>query len=134
MYANKEDALKDKNVLDTQTTNEKGIATFRQLPSYYEVCIKENQTIEGYQIRDKEKDIISVYRDNGVRFLGELTPDKMKITSFERNGKEWTFGSGNINQRLQFFMSQGKDFNEYTNWLVFNLSLIHISEPTRPLF
>ena len=28
MYANKEDALKDENVLDTQRTNENGIATF----------------------------------------------------------------------------------------------------------
>ena len=120
MYANKEDALNDENVLDTQTTNKDGIATFEN-DIYYGRYIKESQTIEKYQIRDKEKDIISVYRDNGVRFLGEMTPGKMKVTSINQNRTEKTLDSNkNINEELQDLVKKGKSFNHNTNWLVFN--------------
>ena len=121
MYANKEDALKDENILDLQTTDKDGIATFKHLPPYYGACIKESQTIENYQIRDKEKDIILVYRDNGVRFLGEIEPKNMKVTSINQNGKEKTLDSNkNVNQELQSLVNGGTFFNKNTNWLVFN--------------
>lgn len=121
MYANKEDALKDENVLDTQTTNNQGIATFKN-DIYYGRYIKESQTIKNYQIRNKEKDIISVEIDNGVRFLGEMTPDKMKVTSINQDGKEKTLDSSkNVNQELQSLVdSNHGNFNSGTNWLVFN--------------
>ena len=122
MYANKEDALKDENILDLQTTDKDGIATFKHLPPYYGACIKESQTIENYQIRDKEKDIILVYRDNGVRFLGEIEPKNMKVTSINQNGKEKTLDSNkNVNQELQSLINgRGGSFNNNTNWLVYN--------------
>ena len=120
MYANKEDALNDKNVLDTQTTNEKGVATFEN-DIYYGRYIKESQTIGNYQIRNKEKDIIHVEIDNGVRFLGEMIPENMKVTSINQDGKEKPLDSNkNINQELQSLVDRVDSFNENTNWLVFN--------------
>lgn len=112
MYAKKEDALKDENVLDTQATNEDGIVTFKQLLPYYGAYFKESQTIENYQIRNKEKDIVSVYRDNGVRFLGEMTSKQLKPVE-SKDGQ-------NLNTYLQSLTGAGKDFNSNTNWLVFN--------------
>lgn len=123
MYANKEDALNDENVLDTQTTNKQGYATFEN-DIYYGRYIKESKTIENYQIRDKEKDIIPIEIDNGVRFLGEMTPKTMKFAGKDRNGQEVKKDSptedDNINTYLQHLVEEGKSFNENTNWLVFN--------------
>ena len=121
MYMNKENALNDIYVLDTQTTNEDGIVRFKHLPPYYGACIKESQTLENYQIRNEEKDIISVYRDNNVRFLGEIEPKNMKVTSINQNGIEKTLASSkNTNQELQSLTNEGENFNDTTNWLVFN--------------
>lgn len=120
MYANKEDALNDENVLDTQKTNEKGVAIFEN-DIYYGRYIKESRTLENYQIRNKEKDMISVYRDNGVRFLGEIASEDMKVTSINQNGTERTLDPNkNVNQELQKLTSAGLSFNDTTNWLVFN--------------
>ena len=56
-----------------------------------------------------------------VKFYGELSPDKMKVTSINQDGKEKTLDSNkNINQELQNLTSAGTNFNDKTNWLVFN--------------
>ena len=126
MYANKEDALNNRNVLDTQTTNEDGIVTFKRLPAFYDThYIKESQTLDKYILRDKEKDIISVYRDNGVRFLGEMKPEKMSFIEKDKERKvietvDNPTEDDNINTYLQSLTDYGSSFNKDTNWLVFN--------------
>ena len=120
MYANKEDALNDRNVLDTQKTNENGIATFES-DIYYDSYIKETKILGNYILRNGEKDIVHFYKDNGVRFLGEIEPKNMRVSSINQEGKEKSPDlNKNVNQELQSLVSYGISFNDNTNWLVFN--------------
>lgn len=56
-----------------------------------------------------------------VKFYGELSPDKMKVTSIYQDDKEKNLDTNkNINEELQNLTPDGKSFNDATNWLVFN--------------
>lgn len=98
-----------------------GIAIFKVDDFYYGGYIKETKTIKDYILRNDEKDIVPFYRDNGVRFLGEIAPKDMKVYSINQNEEEkelnpnWT-----VNEELQKLVDRGTSFNKDTNWLVFN--------------
>ena len=111
----------DDTEYSTSLTDEDGIATFKVDNFYYGGYIKETKTLDKYILRNDEKDIIPFYKDNGVRFLGEMSPDKMKVTSINKDGKEKELDTNkNINQELQSLTNSGSTFNDNTNWLVFN--------------
>ena len=113
----KEDAKENKNVVENKSTDNKGEVTFT-LPDYYGVFIKETKAPKGYKISDE---IIHVYKDNGVRFIGEMSPEYMKIEQIEiGNGVGKPDPNGNINEKLQGLISGGYNPYRDTNWLVFN--------------
>lgn len=106
----------------TSLTDKNGIATFEVEDFYYGGYIKETKTLKSYILRDDEKDTIPFYKDNGVRFLGEIASDDMKVTSINQYGKEKELNTNkNINQELQGLVSdESRSFNNNTNWLVYN--------------
>ena len=105
----------------TSLTDYNGIVTFKVDNFYYGGYIKETKTLKSYILRDDKKDTIPFYKDNGVRFLGEIAPKDMKVTSINQDGKEKELDpNNNVNQELQKLVYGGTSFNENTNWLVFN--------------
>lgn len=111
----------DDTEYSTSLTDKDGIATFKVENFYYGGYIKETKTLDKYILRNDEKDTVRFYKDNGVRFLGEMSPRDMKVTSINQDGKEKALDTNkNINQELQSLVNDGKLFNENTNWLVFN--------------
>ena len=128
IYWTKEDMDNDKNhVLEGQTDG-KGKLTFDLSKNedfkYYGFYVKETNAPKGYIMEEDEH--VYFYKDNGVRFLGEikvsdLTPKEAEGKK-DKNGEDLT-----LNTYLQDLVDLGKvyvdktqAFNNDTNWLVFN--------------
>lgn len=118
------DSTMDSNDTEYSTglTDKNGIVSFAVENFYYGGYIKETKTLKSYILRDDEKDTISLYKDNGVRFLGEITPDKIKIQGITTSGASTgePDPDENTNGKLQSLVIGGQRFNGDTNWLVFN--------------
>ena len=108
VFNTKADADKGQNAVKTITSDEKGNVDLDTV-SYYGFYVKEKSVPSPYVVKE---DIVSFYRDNGVRFLGEMTPTQLK-PSEAKDGQ-------NLNTYLQSLTSAGSNFNASTNWLVFN--------------
>lgn len=114
------DAKENKNVIKSKKTDSNGRRTFT-LPDYYGVFIKETETPKSYKISDE---IIHVYKDNGVRFIGEKKVSDFKIAE-AKEGQD-------LNKYLQSLIENDtniniygdgmgpKDFNDQIDRLVFN--------------
>lgn len=103
-YNTKADAENNKNALGSATSDANGDVKFMGLPLYYSFYVKETSVPEGYTISEE---IIPVYRDNGLRFIGEK-----KANDFDRD----------LSKYLQSLMRTWylKDFTDQIDWLVFN--------------
>lgn len=119
LYENETDAEKGVNSVGTAKSSEDGFLNFeKSLPSYG-FYVREESVSDLYLLRKDA--IMTFYKDNGVRFLGEIAPGDMEVTSINQDGEEKTLDSSkNINQELQRLTSYGSSFNNDTNWLVFN--------------
>lgn len=121
-YNNKEDAENNKNSIDTATSNDEGDVRFTNLPPYYGFYIKETSVPEGYAMSEE---IIPVYRDNGVRFIGEKKANDFKVSEAEE-------GQG-LNKYLQNLLSTERLYTGQINWLVFNDNGVEKLIPKKPL-
>ena len=148
IYWTKEDMENDKNYVKDDkdenakvfhvlegTTNEEGKLTFnlskdpnkndeefKEDFKYYGFYVKETKVPAGYELSDE---YIYFYKDNGVRFLGEMEPDKMKFIYKNEDGKEVKKENpgkedDNINAYLEGLIDIWGSFNRDTSWLVFN--------------
>lgn len=105
-YNTKEDAENNRKSIGNATSGEGGYVDFKNVPLYYEFYIKETSVPEGYDI---SKEIIPVYRDNGVRFIGEKKSSDFKVEG------------GDLTKYLQSLLPDvGSDFIDQIDWLVFN--------------
>ena len=130
-YNTKADAENNKNPIGSAESDNLGHVDFSELPLYYEFYIKETSVPEGYAI---SKEIIPIYKDNGVRFLGEISPENIKIGQIEAgNGAGIPNPDGNINEKLQDLVIGGEKINRDTNWLVFNDNGIEKLVAKKPL-
>lgn len=111
------DAKENKNVIESKNTDSNGKVTFT-LPDYYGVFIKETKVPKGYKISDE---IIHVYKDNGVRFIGEKKVEDFKVAG----AKNWQ----NLNNYLQRLLPdpynydytiKKRNFRDQIDWLIFN--------------
>ena len=116
----KEDAKKNKNVVETKSTDNKSKVTFT-LPDYYGVFIKETKAPKGYKISDE---IIHVYKDNGVRFIGEKKASDFKVAEAEEgqdlNKYLQSLIRNDTNKDFEEKIKGPNDFNDQIDWLVFN--------------
>ena len=132
VYNTKTDAKNGTNSIGSATSDDEGNVIFNNLPLYYGFYIKETKVPDGYA---KSNEIVSVYRDNGVRFLGEMT-----VTGLNSNIKGGTDkdslsdkGTKNLNTYLQGLVSGGSTFNNNTNWLVYNDNGVEKLVSKRPI-
>ena len=107
-YNTKADAENNKNPIGSAESDDLGYVDFKNVPLYYEFYIKETSVPEGYAI---SKEIIPVYRDNGVRFIGEMTAKQLKPKDAKEND--------DLNKYLQSLVG-GNSFTDQIDWLIFN--------------
>ena len=144
IYWTQEDMDNNRNPVLEGITNEDGELAFdlskdlsknedfKENFKYYGFYVKETDAPKGYKIAEDE--YIYFYKDNGVRFLGEISPKDMKVTSINQNSKEQTLDSNkNVNEELQRLTTAGYDFKSNTNWLVFNDNGIEKLVAKKPL-
>lgn len=129
----KKDAKENKNVVETKSTDNKGKVTFT-LPDYYGVFIKEINAPKGYKISDE---IIHVYKDNGVRFIGEKKASDFKVAEAKKgqdlNKYLQSLIRNNTNKNSDGNIDGPNDFNDQIDWLVFNDNEIEKLIPKRTL-
>lgn len=105
--------------IDSATTNERGEATFDLLFLNYNFYLKEVEAPDDYEI--KKDEIIHIYRDNGVRFLGEVDltnlEDSIKAGEDKNNLTDTKINS--LNSYLSS-KSIGRSFFKDSKWLLFN--------------
>lgn len=119
IYETRENAKKGTKSVGDAKSGEDGLLSFTKDVPYYGFYIREESVSDPYLLRKDA--IVPFYKDNGVRFLGEIVPGDMKVTSINQDGEEKNLDSSkNINQELQSLVDGGTPFNENTNWLVFN--------------
>ena len=121
IYETRENAKKGTNSVVNAKSGEDGFLSFTKEIPYYGFYIREERVSDPYLLRKDA--IVPFYKDNGVRFLGEISPslEDMKVTSINQNGEEKTLNPDwDINQELQNLVDGGTSFNKDTNWLVFN--------------
>lgn len=116
IYETRENAKKETKSVGDAKSGEDGLLSFTKDVPYYGFYIREENVSDPYLLRKDA--IMPFYKDNGVRFLGEISPDDMKVTSI--NQKKALNPDWNINKELQELVKGGTSFNENTNWLVFN--------------
>ena len=117
VFNTKTDAEKGQNAVKTITSDKKGNVDLDTVV-YYGFYVKEKSVPSPYVVKE---DIVSFYKDNGVRFLGEIEPKNMKVGQIVAGGNSGVPDpNGNINEKLQDLVIGGKNFNSDTNWLVFN--------------
>ena len=131
-YNSKTDVKNETKSIGSAVSDDKGDVIFKDVPLYYQFYIKETKVPDGYT---KSDEIIPVYRDNGVRFLGE-----MNLTNLNSNIKGGTEknslsdkGTKNLNTYLQSLVSAGYPFNNNTNWLVYNDNGVEKLASKKPL-
>ena len=77
LYENKTDAEKGVNSIGTVKSGKDGFLNFeKSLPSYG-FYVREESVSDPYEVRKDA--LVPFYKDNGVRFLGEVAPNKIKI-------------------------------------------------------
>lgn len=102
-------------------SDEDGKLSFTENQNYY-FFIKETDTPKNVQ---KSNEIIPIYHDKGVRFIGEKEVSKMKVD-------EATDGQ-NLNEYLQSLTTGGESINSDTEWLVFNENGVEKLIPKLPI-
>ena len=112
----------DDTEYSTNLTDKNGIATFEVDKFYYGGYIKETKTLDKYILRSDEKDTIPFYKDNGVRFLGEIVSEDLKVSSINQDEKETKIEPDmnlDLCQALTY-LAQTHSYFGCVNWLVFN--------------